>query len=607
MGNTFYSQHGEDIIALRAFARSRGPRFFVEVGMIDGRRFSNTLALEQHGWHGVCVEAHPGFVDHVRRNRPNSKVIHCAAADREGTLPFHADPRGDLSGLTRRDNDEMRDRFGDDFQGFETVDVPVRTLDDLLTEANAPRNMEVVSIDIEGGELAALHGFDLDHWRPRLLILEADDDEALRDLCNHLHPYGYHLARRVGVNAMFTRSRPDAWRVRMARVNQRVLHTANPIDQNGEDRVMIPSAYETRGEYVRRCFNSLSFETVNSRAATGPHPHRGKTSDRDRVATRRLDGARSTTSKNLCPPVTAIVIFRDEAPLLERCLSALTWCDEIIGVDMNSTDGSAEVAAWFVDRLYRVDPYPIAEPTRVATARLASHDWILLVDPDEVIPETLSKQIQGTLRRAHLNKHDVCDMPAKMDTPNGAIPGAIALPMKFYFKGDRVDGTVWGTLTYKQRLIHRERCKLLPLCNRMSELRPGFGELRIDGNNDNAIQHYWSDSYRELAKRHFTRYAHLEAAAMVARGQRFGWYLTVRFPLTELRRTLRDFDGWRMGPRGWALSLIYFLYVVVSGWLTLYYQCKPSKTNGNAQANGTSLPTLVPHRITPRHEQRMAA
>ena len=257
MQPTFFSQHGEDIIALRAFDRSRGPRFFVEVGMIDGRRFSNTLALEQHGWRGVCVEAHPGFVDRVRRNRPNSAVVHCAAADRAGVLPFHADPRGDLSGLAPRDADQMRDRFGDDFQGYRVVDVPVRTLDDILTEANAPRDIEIVSIDIEGGELAALQGFDLDRWRPRLLILEADDDPALDTLRSHLRPFGYRLARRVGVNAMFTRSRLDAWRVRAVRVDRQVLHTANPMDATTDDRLMFPSAYETRGDYGRRLLRTL--------------------------------------------------------------------------------------------------------------------------------------------------------------------------------------------------------------------------------------------------------------------------------------------------------------------------------------------------------------
>ncbi len=251
----FFSQHGEDIVAWKTLSGSKGPRYFIEVGMIDGKRFSNTLAFEQRGWHGLCVEAHPGFVDYVRRHRPGSTVVHAAAAgpDSNGkTLPFYADPRGDLSSLNPRSEKEMKERFGHWFQGYDVVDVPVRTLDDMLYEAHAPQGIELVSIDIEGGEIDALRGLDLDYWRPRILIIEADDPQALSELGDYLTPYGYRMARVVGVNAVYTRTRFDAARVRLARVDQRVLHTAHPTDRSIDDAWIIPSAYETRAQFVKR-------------------------------------------------------------------------------------------------------------------------------------------------------------------------------------------------------------------------------------------------------------------------------------------------------------------------------------------------------------------
>jgi FkbM family methyltransferase len=252
---SFFSQHGEDIIAWKTLAGSTGPRYFIEVGMIDGRRFSNTLAFEQRGWRGLCVEAHPGFIEYVRRHRSASTVVHAAAAgpDANGkTLPFYADPRGDLSSLNPRNEQEMKERFGHWFQGYDVVDVPVRTLDDMLYQAHAPQGIELVSIDIEGGEIDALRGLNLDYWQPRILVIEADDPEALSDLSKYLSPHGYRLARVVGVNAVYTRTRRDALRVRLARVDQRVLHTANPIDQTVDDAWIIPSAYETRSQFALR-------------------------------------------------------------------------------------------------------------------------------------------------------------------------------------------------------------------------------------------------------------------------------------------------------------------------------------------------------------------
>jgi FkbM family methyltransferase len=254
----FYSQHGEDIVAWKVLADSPGPRYFVEVGMIDGLRFSNTLAFEERSWRGMCVEAHPRYVPHVRMNRPGSTVMHAAASDRSGVMPFHADPRGDLSSLQPRDEAEMKQRFGAWFEGYEVIDVPVRTLDAMLEEAGAPGGIELISIDVEGGELGVLGGLDLDRWRPRLLLIEADDDAALRALDEHLLPCGYTRARSVGINVFYTRTIMDAWRVRLARIDQRVFHTAHPTDTRIDNQIVIPCTFETRSQYARRLISTLA-------------------------------------------------------------------------------------------------------------------------------------------------------------------------------------------------------------------------------------------------------------------------------------------------------------------------------------------------------------
>ncbi len=284
------------------------------------------------------------------------------------------------------------------------------------------------------------------------------------------------------------------------------------------------------------------------------------------------------------PPITAIVIFRNEKKHLGRCLRALRWCDEIIAVDMESSDGSLDIAHELADRVFHVEACPIAEPTRVAAAKMASHDWVLLVDPDEVIPQALAEDIR-----------------LAMVAHPGA--GAFSLPMWFYFKGKRLAGTVWGTLTFKQRLIHRDRCDLLPYCNRISQLKPGQDDVRIPHNGDNHMQHYWSDSYMDLLHKHFVRYSHTEAEAMVAGGARFSFRGGFITPLVELKKTLKDFDGWRIGLRGWLLSGIYFGYTLASNWLTLYYQWRGA-SSGRSKEH--ALPTVTEKTIRPQ-PRRLAA
>ena len=48
----------------------------------------------------------------------------------------------------------------------------MRTLDSLLDEAEAPKPIDLLSVDVEGHELDVLRGFDFVRWQPRLILLE---------------------------------------------------------------------------------------------------------------------------------------------------------------------------------------------------------------------------------------------------------------------------------------------------------------------------------------------------------------------------------------------------------------------------------------------------
>ena len=73
-----------------------------------------------------------------------------------------------------------------------TVPVFVMTLDDILVDAGAPISLDLLSIDVEGHELDVLRGFDIDKWRPRLLLLE----DHVSDLTKHRYMMrrGYALS-----------------------------------------------------------------------------------------------------------------------------------------------------------------------------------------------------------------------------------------------------------------------------------------------------------------------------------------------------------------------------------------------------------------------------
>lgn len=170
------------------------PGFFVDVGANDPRVGSQTWALEQAGWRGILIEPQPDLAARLKRERAAQVfAAACSSPANAGkTMPLHLAgmhsslDRGSVSPGTRPSG---------------TVQVPIRTLDDILEEAGAPSRIDFLSIDVEGHEADVLAGLDRSRWRVRLLLLE----DHVRSLSAHhlLVRSGFRLVRRTGLNGWY--------------------------------------------------------------------------------------------------------------------------------------------------------------------------------------------------------------------------------------------------------------------------------------------------------------------------------------------------------------------------------------------------------------------
>jgi FkbM family methyltransferase len=151
-----------------------GPGVFVEAGAHDGYTQSNTYYLERFlGWRGLLVEAVPELCEKARRRRPGSIVRQAAlvAPEQEGTdLVVHF---GDLSS-TLGSSEHARGGLDNAGRRAYEVTVPGRTLSGLLDETELGRP-DLLVLDVEGHELDALRGLDLDRHAPELLVVEMLD------------------------------------------------------------------------------------------------------------------------------------------------------------------------------------------------------------------------------------------------------------------------------------------------------------------------------------------------------------------------------------------------------------------------------------------------
>jgi FkbM family methyltransferase len=179
-------------------SRQRG--YYVELGANDGLRQSNSYLLQQRfGWDGLLIEPSPfRFLECVdNRSFGRQPTFRCAACVDPGySLPFvemeYADLMSVAFGLDLSRDDALRQAE----KGVPFLDSPsqrhrfgalARTLTSLLDEVGAPTDFDLLSLDVEGNELAVLQGLDFSRYRPRWILAECRDDSVSR----HLENAGY--------------------------------------------------------------------------------------------------------------------------------------------------------------------------------------------------------------------------------------------------------------------------------------------------------------------------------------------------------------------------------------------------------------------------------
>ncbi len=187
--------------------------YFVELGANDGIRQSNTFKLQKHfGWTGLLIEPSPKrFTECVANrafgNRPN---VRCAAC-----VPFNfqdrfveiidADLMSVAKGLTITDQQalEHADRglcFLGDTTLCHTYGALARTLTSLLDEVKAPMAFDLLSLDVEGNELAVLQGLDFQRYKPKWILVETRDLEIVE----YLAESGYQVHSTLSSNDAYS-------------------------------------------------------------------------------------------------------------------------------------------------------------------------------------------------------------------------------------------------------------------------------------------------------------------------------------------------------------------------------------------------------------------
>lgn len=226
----FYAQYGEDLKLLPLFQDQSGG-YFVEIGALEGIRFSNTYLFERLGWKGICVEPHPDYIYLLKNNRPGAIIIQAAVGKEDKKeVDFYINYRGSLSTLDKELESYFKSNYKPWFGGFKKIKVPLLTLNTILEKNNAPIPIDIISIDTEGTEADILTVFDIIKYSPRVVIVEtAIRKEPVED---YMKKNGYILACSNPSNGIFCRDKEDVDVICSTNVVGIQISPRHPLDQD---------------------------------------------------------------------------------------------------------------------------------------------------------------------------------------------------------------------------------------------------------------------------------------------------------------------------------------------------------------------------------------
>ena len=202
-----YSQEGEDLILERLFAE-KGKRngFYVDIGALHPKRYSNTYLLYKKGWRGINVDANPGSMAEFRRIRPRDINIEAAITSGRETRKFHIFYAPEMNTFDPTLAQHWVEK-GSEMLG--TVDLRCMPLADLL-DTHVPNGtaIDLLTVDVEGFDYEVLSSNNWRKYRPEFIIAECLDtvsiDQAHSDpVAKLLMDHGYLIAAKTMNSVIF--------------------------------------------------------------------------------------------------------------------------------------------------------------------------------------------------------------------------------------------------------------------------------------------------------------------------------------------------------------------------------------------------------------------
>lgn len=208
MNNTeYYSEYETDkYIRENFFPDFDYKGIMVEVGAGPEEGFSASKHWRNNGWRAICIDPVPKFVEQHKQAGSEIYQYACSFEPKEkatfqtvvtGTWPSSMENIS-YSAL------QVRYPLTMGRPVVTEIEVEVITLNSLLERLNVEK-VDLVSIDVEGWEIEVLRGFDVNKYKPTVILLE--NFEHRKSYVDYMESVGYKFHSNLDYNYIFTQAK----------------------------------------------------------------------------------------------------------------------------------------------------------------------------------------------------------------------------------------------------------------------------------------------------------------------------------------------------------------------------------------------------------------
>ena len=250
--------------------------------------------------------------------------------------------------------------------------------------------------------------------------------------------------------------------------------------------------------------------------------------------------------------------YNEESNIEYALRSVYKWVDEIIIVDMHSTDRTVEIAKNYESKVYYYRNLGFADPARKFALSKATKKWILMIDADEVIPIELSTEL------IKISKEDQYDI--------------VGIPYLNYLLGTEIHYSGWNTgLDYHTRFFKKGTLRTTKFIHNMISINKNAKIHRIPYKRNTYIVHFnYINTTHFLEK--LNRYTTIEANQKFDIKEKSSIFKSIKFFTLEFGNRYIRRKGYKDGWRGFYLSLMMGFYRIIT-----YIKLKELEDIGNKE------------------------